>query len=345
VAIAAGAVDARPIDAVIKLGGDVLEGDVLAAVAADIARAGANRRLVVVHGGGPQATALAYKMGLESRLVGGRRITDAATLDVMKMVVAGRLNVDLVTALRAAGVPAIGLSGSSGVIRAHRRPPQLWRYTRMIEEAVNHVDLFIAPSEFTMQKHREMGLQRPIAELPYFTSRWSLDQPTETYVSPEVLYFLFVGRLENIKGLQSLIPVFRRYRNAQLWVAGTGEYEGVLRAMAADSPNIKFLGHQSGEPLRVLYEQAVATIVPSLWYEVFGIIILESFTQKTPVIVSNRGGMPKVVTSSGGVFKCIFNFPVLEDFVADREFDGCHLPGRLPEIPPAFKEVAPVSVS
>src|SRR6185503_19505129 len=37
---------------------------------------------------------------------------------------------------------------------AHRRPPQLWRYTRMIEEAVNQVDLFIAPSEFTMQKHR-----------------------------------------------------------------------------------------------------------------------------------------------------------------------------------------------
>ncbi len=123
-AIAAAAA-ARPIDAVIKLGGDVLEGDALAAVAADIARAGANRRLVVVHGGGPQATALAYKMGLESRLVGGRRITDAATLDVMKMVVAGRLNVDLVTALRAAGVPAIGLAGSSGVIRAHRRPPRV----------------------------------------------------------------------------------------------------------------------------------------------------------------------------------------------------------------------------
>src|SRR4029450_11550968 len=94
-------------------------------------------------------------------------------------------------------------------------------------------------------KHREMGLQRPITELPYFTSRWSLDQPTETYVSHEVPYFFFVGGLEEVEGLQSLIPVFRRYRNAQLWVAGRGEYEGVLRAMAADWPNIKFLGHQS----------------------------------------------------------------------------------------------------
>jgi glycosyltransferase involved in cell wall biosynthesis len=185
---------------------------------------------------------------------------------------------------------------------SYRRPPQMWRYTRMIEEAVNHVDLFIAPSEFTMQKHREMGLQRPIAELPYFTSRWSHDQPTKTYTPRDVPYFLFIGRLEKIKGLQTLIPVFRRVRNAQLWVAGTGEYEGTLRAMAADSPNIKFLGHQSGEELRLLYEQAVATIVPSIWYEVFGIVILESFTQKTPVIVSKMGGMPKVVEDSGGGF-------------------------------------------
>jgi glycosyltransferase involved in cell wall biosynthesis len=185
---------------------------------------------------------------------------------------------------------------------SYRRPPQMWRYTRMIEEAVNHVDLFIAPSEFTMQKHLEMGLQRPIAELPYFTSRWVHDLPTEKYMSRDVPYFFFIGRLEKIKGLQTLIPVFRRYRHAQLWVAGTGEYEGTLRAMAADSPNIKFLGHQSGEQLRLLYEQAVATVVPSIWCEVFGIVILESFTQKTPVIVSNMGGMPKLVEDSGGGF-------------------------------------------
>src|SRR5690242_21024676 len=43
-----------------------------------------------------------------------------------------------------------------------QRPPQLWRYSRMIEEATNHVDLFIAPSEFSMKKHCEMGLRRPI---------------------------------------------------------------------------------------------------------------------------------------------------------------------------------------
>jgi acetylglutamate kinase len=113
------------VAAVVKLGGDVLSGAALANVAADIARArSAGRRLIVVHGGGPQTTELSRQLGIEPRLVGGRRITDPASLDVVKMVVAGRLNVDLVAALRGAGVPAVGLSGSSGVVRAHRRPPR-----------------------------------------------------------------------------------------------------------------------------------------------------------------------------------------------------------------------------
>jgi acetylglutamate kinase len=116
----------RPIAAVIKLGGDVLERPWLATVAADIARARAGgRRLIVVHGGGPQATALSKRLGIDPRVIGGRRVTDEATLDVMKMIVGGRLNVDLSSALGAAGVPAVGLSGSSGAIRAHRRPPRV----------------------------------------------------------------------------------------------------------------------------------------------------------------------------------------------------------------------------
>ena len=111
---------------VVKLGGEVLAPPALAQVAAGIAAArAAGHRLTIVHGGGPQATALSQRLGLVPTIVGGRRVTDAATLDVMKMVVAGQLNVDLVAALRAAGVPALGLHGAGGVIKAHRRPPRL----------------------------------------------------------------------------------------------------------------------------------------------------------------------------------------------------------------------------
>jgi glycosyltransferase involved in cell wall biosynthesis len=185
----------------------------------------------------------------------------------------------------------------------HGRPPQLWRQTKMMARALNQVDLFLAPSGFVRNKHFEMGLQIPMAELPPFSSRWdsceSLPEPRTTSDTP---YFLFVGRLEKIKGLQELLPLFSRYDKAQLWIVGTGGYEPVLRQMARGSANIKFLGHKSGEQLRSLYQHAIALIVPSLWYEVFGIVILEAFALATPVIVRDRGGMPQVIAESGGGF-------------------------------------------
>ena len=112
--------------AVVKLGGDALEGDALTAVARDIeATVAAGWQVLIVHGGGSQATAMSERLGVPARQVGGRRVTDSPTLDIMKMVVAGRLNVDLVAALRAAGTHAIGLCGASGIVRAHKRPPRV----------------------------------------------------------------------------------------------------------------------------------------------------------------------------------------------------------------------------
>jgi acetylglutamate kinase len=80
----------------------------------------------MVHGGGPQATALQKRLGQEPNVVAGRRITDAAALDVMKMAVAGVLNVDLCAALVAAGARPVGLHGASSLaIEARKRPPRV----------------------------------------------------------------------------------------------------------------------------------------------------------------------------------------------------------------------------
>ena len=122
---AATLVERRPI--VVKLGGEVVGTPVGAAVAGDVAtlvQQGA--RVIVVHGGGPQATTLQKALGQEPQIVGGRRITDAATLDVMKMVVAGKVNVDLCGQLMAAGCKPVGLHGaSSAVVRGVKRPPRV----------------------------------------------------------------------------------------------------------------------------------------------------------------------------------------------------------------------------
>jgi acetylglutamate kinase len=112
---------------VVKLGGEVVQGPELDLVAGDVrALVAAGHRVTRVLGGGPQASALQKRLGLEPRLVAGQRQTDAATLEVMKYVVAGQLNVDLCGRLLARGVLPVGLHGASGhMIRATRRPPRV----------------------------------------------------------------------------------------------------------------------------------------------------------------------------------------------------------------------------
>ena len=78
---------------------------------------------ILVHGGGKLATQLASKLGIESKLVGGRRITDAESLDVITMVYGGLTNKTIVAQLQANNCNAIGLSGADGnTIQAHKRP-------------------------------------------------------------------------------------------------------------------------------------------------------------------------------------------------------------------------------
>jgi len=111
---------------VVKLGGDVLsDPGVRDQVAGQLALLSSlSIRLVVVHGGGPQATALSRRLGQEPRIVAGRRVTDEAALEVVKMVYAGQLNVDLLAALREHKIQAVGLSGiDADLLTAHRRPP------------------------------------------------------------------------------------------------------------------------------------------------------------------------------------------------------------------------------
>lgn len=116
----------RPL--VIKLGGEVIAGKELSVIAADIATLNATMApVVVVHGGGPQATKLQEALGLVPHQIAGRRVTDAATLDVMKMVVAGKLNMDVCSALLARGALPVGLHGASArIIRAEKRAPKVY---------------------------------------------------------------------------------------------------------------------------------------------------------------------------------------------------------------------------
>ena len=82
-------------------------------------------RICVIHGGGKQLSDLATKLGIEQTIIEGRRVTDDATLEMAKMIFAGKINTDILAALRHRGIEAVGLSGVDGnIVHAERRPPK-----------------------------------------------------------------------------------------------------------------------------------------------------------------------------------------------------------------------------
>lgn len=184
----------------------------------------------------------------------------------------------------------------------YRRPPQLWRYGRSLERQLRHIDVFIAKSEFSRRKHAEFGFTREMEVLPYFLPDDDpAGEPQAHGASPHPRpYFLFVGRLERIKGLDDVIPVFEGYEGADLLVAGDGEHGAALQRLGRDIPRVTFLGRLPQEALARYYAHAVALIVPSVGFETFGIVLIEAFRQSLPVIARRIGPFPEIVERCGG---------------------------------------------
>ena len=107
---------------IVKVGGAVVEDELqLAQLLRDFAAIDGAK--ILVHGGGRRATKVATALGIETKMVDGRRITDAAMLEVVTMVYGGLVNKHVVAGLQSLGVDAIGLSGADGnIIRSVKRP-------------------------------------------------------------------------------------------------------------------------------------------------------------------------------------------------------------------------------
>lgn len=186
---------------------------------------------------------------------------------------------------------------------SYRRPPQLWRHTDLLARHLPAVDCFLAPSRYTRRMHEDGGLGIPIRHLPHAIDAACHAPPTRSRAEaglPAEPYFLFVGRLERLKGLHTVIPLFDANFPARLVVAGTGSEEAALRRLAGDSDRVVFLGAIGGERLRRAYADAVATVVPSIGFETFAMVIAESLAQRTPVVAHDLGPLPELVNESGG---------------------------------------------
>jgi glycosyltransferase involved in cell wall biosynthesis len=180
------------------------------------------------------------------------------------------------------------------------RPPQLWRYTRLLERACAHVDRFVAPSRAAAAMHAARGFRYPMTHLPNFVERADADwrrPPPRPHARP---YFLYVGRLEAVKGVQTLVDAWRGITEWDLLVAGTGTLEAALRRAAGDDPRVRLLGAIPSDRLGPLYAHALGCIVPSLGHEVFPLVVLEALSRKVPVVARDFGALGEVAGESGG---------------------------------------------
>ncbi len=181
-----------------------------------------------------------------------------------------------------------------------KRPPQLWRSTRLMDRSLAALDALICPSMSTLREHARRGIKARMTHLPYFLPHDYTGLPQAPAPRHERPYFAAAGRLEKIKGFQDVIDVMRRLPGVDLRIAGSGQYEEELRERARGLDNVRFEGRLDAARVAALFRGARAVVVPSLVYETFGYVVLEAFAERCPVIVRDLGALPGLVAESNG---------------------------------------------
>jgi len=152
-----------------------------------------------------------------------------------------------------------------------------------------NVDKFICLTEFNKKLLSYIIPPEKICIKPN-GSKFNLD-----YSEEEKSQFLFVGRVEDIKGLDILISAFSKQRMPVLKICGSGKDVDKYKKLANGYKNIEFVGFLEKEELKKEWKKSYALIVPSKWYEGFPMVISESFSLGIPVIANNIGNLPYII--------------------------------------------------
>jgi glycosyltransferase involved in cell wall biosynthesis len=178
------------------------------------------------------------------------------------------------------------------------------------------IDKYISPSQFLRDKF--VGAGYDPNKFVHFPNFLEVDNFTPHFEYGN--YLLFLGRLEDIKGVRTLIDAFiglqDRLNGLKLKIAGTGSLEEELQAriMSFGVSNIELLGYLQGEPLEKAIQNSKAIVIPSEWYENYPYSALEAMAYGKPVIASRIGGIPEIVED--GITGLLFE-PFIPEELAD----------------------------
>ncbi|MFH1611252.1 MAG: glycosyltransferase family 4 protein [Patescibacteria group bacterium] len=171
------------------------------------------------------------------------------------------------------------------------------RFCQQYEKPIN---MFLANSNFTALVLTSIGIKKEKIKVLYpFT-----EIPKNVSYKDEG-FVLYLGALEDYKGVDVLIDAMKSFPKTILKIAGLGPYEQILRLRARGMKNIEFMGFAEGTARTELLSSARVCVVPSIWHEPFGLSAVEAMAHMTPVIVSDAGGLKEIVEPgvSGEVFK------------------------------------------
>lgn len=163
------------------------------------------------------------------------------------------------------------------------------RLTRAYERGIRQ---FIAPSVFVKNKLVAAGFsEHRITVIPHFIDA------SKIVMGSVGNYVAYMGRLSPEKGILTLIKAAALHPDIPVKIAGTGPEEEKLKAFVSDHHllNVEFVGRLDGVARDRFYQQALCVVVPSIWYELFGLVVLEAYAAGKPVIASAIGALPELV--------------------------------------------------
>ena len=177
---------------------------------------------------------------------------------------------------------------------------------------------YICLSEFNREKYLELNrrLKKEVFPEDRLFVKPNFTYPAEKRGERDGGYYLFMGRLDKVKGCDLVIRAFARMPELKLVIAGSGPEEEALRALAREtgSGNIRFAGFVAGQEKAELLGGARALIVASQWYETFGMVVIEAFAAGIPVIGGNIGNIAALIQD--GVTGFLFDYQSPESLAA-----------------------------
>lgn len=183
-------------------------------------------------------------------------------------------------------------------------------YVHKILKSYNLAEKIICPSRFMYDQLIRGGVKKDkLVVLPNFiTEELYLQTPGKMKIDQDIS-ILFYGRLSKEKGIELLIEAKKQLSaEVRLKIIGTGPEEERLKQKVKDESiaNIEFLGFMQGEDLYREIRSSICTVIPSIWNEVFGLTIVESYCFGVPVIGSSIGGIKEIIKDdvTGNLFKC-----------------------------------------